>query len=334
MPSDPVPSGAGRGPSADGPAPAGAVPTGAAPGLGDTAWRYLTAPTAADSSALSRDTLVGQARQAVLDLIDADGLEAGDALPSVGALSERFGCSKAVVREALSALGALGIIEIANGRAARVRPPDTALVRFYLSRALRGAPGEGFSTLMDLRSPLEVRAAALAATRLGRGGAPSADGAGTDGGSDGLGPADAVVPADGIEAERAELTALLARMGEALGDSEEYPRLDLQLHATIARLSASPALQGVLDAVSVPLFRAMRELRVTREARGLVGVEHTEHTRIVEAILAGDAEAAAAAMAEHMAAVEAFDDVGTTNRSGTTDRTSTTDPAVASPDLS
>ena len=46
---------------------------------------------------------------------------------------------------------------------------------------------------------------------------------------------------------------------------------------------------------------------MTREARGLVGAEHAEHVRIVEAILAGDEEAASAAMAEHMRAVEAVD---------------------------
>ena len=252
-----------------------------AAGLGDTAWRYLTSPVDPSDQALSRETLVGRARQAVLDLIDDEGLDAGDPLPSAGALAERFAVSKAVVREALSALDALGIVEISNGRAARVRPTDSSLVRFSLSRTIRTAPGEGFATLMDLRSPLEVRAAALAARRIGAAG-PSADGAGA-------------------------LRRLLEEMGEALGDSEAYPRLDMRLHAEIARLADSPALHAVLDAVSAPLFRAMRELRVTREARGLVGAEHAEHVRIVEAILAGDEEAASAAMAEHMRAVEAVD---------------------------
>ncbi|HJC69227.1 MAG TPA: GntR family transcriptional regulator, partial [Candidatus Brachybacterium intestinipullorum] len=121
-----------------------------AAGLGDTAWRYLTSPVDPSDQALSRETLVGRARQAVLDLIDDEGLDAGDPLPSAGALAERFAVSKAVVREALSALDALGIVEISNGRAARVRPTDSSLVRFSLSRTIRTAPGEGFATLMDL----------------------------------------------------------------------------------------------------------------------------------------------------------------------------------------
>jgi len=278
MPSERLPGG--------GDPAAGAAAQAPAPGLGDTAWRFLTAAPEPVGGALSRETLVGRARQAVLDLIDDEGLDAGDALPSAGALAERFAVSKAVVREALSALDALGIVEISNGRAARVRPADSSLVRFSLSRTIRSAPGEGFSTLMDLRSPLEVRAAALAARRLGAAD-PSADG----------------LAADGAR----ELRTLLEQMGEALGDSATYPRLDLRLHAAIAALADSPALQDVLDAVSAPLFRAMRELRVTRDARGLVGAEHAEHVRIVEAILAGDEHAASTAMAEHMAAVEAVE---------------------------
>lgn len=286
MPSEQAPGDATPARSA-GPAPAAAADhSPAAEGspaarLGDTAWRYLTAPSGADGAALSRETLVGRARQAVLDLIDDEGLDAGDALPSAGALAERFAVSKAVVREALSALDALGIVEISNGRAARVRPSDSSLVRFSLSRTIRTSPGEGFSALMDLRAPLEVRAAALAARRLRAEGPATAD--------------------------ACELRELLQQMGAALGDSEAYPRLDMHLHAVIARLADSPALQGVLDAVSAPLFRAMRELRVTREARGLVGAEHAEHVRIVEAILAGDEQAASAEMTAHMDAVEAFD---------------------------
>ena len=254
------------------------------PDLVDTAWRCLAAPPEAAGTALSRETLVGRARQAVLDLIDDEGLGAGDPLPSAGALAERFEVSKAVVREALSALDALGIVEISNGRAARVRPADSSLLRFSLARTIRTSSGEGFATLMDLRSPLEVHAAGLAARRVGAE-------------SSGEAPAEEVC----------ELRDLLAQMGEALGDSVAYPRLDLRLHAAIASLADSPALQAVLDAVSAPLFRAMRELRLTREARGLVGAEHAEHVRIVEAILAGDEEAASAAMAEHMRAVEAVD---------------------------
>ncbi|MCG7308194.1 FCD domain-containing protein [Brachybacterium sp. ACRRE] len=245
------------------------------------AWAYLSDDgTGEEGTALSRESLAARARQAVLDLIDDEGLGEGDTLPATGALAERFGVSRTVVREALSALAALGIIEIANGRSASVRAPDHSLIRFSLARALRESPGGGFTALMDLRSPLEARAARLAAVSLA---------------------------SEERSEDRQGLADLLREMGEALEDSERYPQLDLRLHGEIARLSGNLALQGVLDAVRTPLFRAMQDLRATRDTRGLVGAEHAEHVRIVEAILAGNARGAEAAMAEHMEAVASLD---------------------------
>ncbi|WP_165831877.1 FadR/GntR family transcriptional regulator [Brachybacterium endophyticum] len=258
------------------------------PSSGDTspagpsfAWTYLAAdePAPGDTT-LARDSLAARVRQAVLDLIDTEGLGVGDALPSTGVLAERFGVSRTVVREALSALAALGIIEISNGRSATVRAPDPTLVRFYLTRALRESPGGSFRALMDLRAPLEGRAARLAASAL----AP-----------------------EERRADRDALRALLEEMGDALEDPSRYPQLDLHLHREIARLSGNGALHGILEAVSPPLFRAMRDLRVARHSRGLMGAEHAEHVRIVGAILEGDPDAAERAMDEHMDAVAALD---------------------------
>jgi GntR family transcriptional repressor for pyruvate dehydrogenase complex len=263
--------------TADGPAPA---------------WAYLSdADPEPQGTALSRDSLAGRARQALLDLIDAEGLGDGDALPSTGVLAERFGVSRTVVREALSALAALGIVEIANGRSATVRAPDPSLVRFYLARALRESPGGGFTALMDLRGPLEAQAARLATVSLA---------------------------APDRSAERESLAALLAEMGGALEDSDRYPQLDLLLHREIARLSGNGALHGILEAVSPPLFRAMQDLRAARDVRGLVGAEHAEHGRIVTAILEGDPEEAEAAMRAHMSAVAGLDPAAPSAASPTT----------------
>src|SRR5699024_4677459 len=92
----------------------------------------------------------------------------------------------------------------------------------------------------------------------------------------------------------------------ALPDSALYPRLDLRLHQEIALLSGNRALQGLLEAVAFPLFRAMQEVRAARDLHDMVGSEHTDHLRIIDSILAGDPEAAAATMEAHMRAVESF----------------------------
>lgn len=277
--------------------------------LDATARKHLASPAFEDpGDRLERGSLAERARAAVLGLIDEQGLSAGDPLPATGALAERFGVSRTVIREALSALAALGIIEVSNGRSATVRELDPSLVRFYLSRAIRESRDDGFSTLMDLRGPLEVRAARRAAERFPR----------TDDRSDGPaeGPSavatdslhDAATDGPAVEAAqgRERLTELRARLDAALADSAVYPQLDLQLHQEIALLSGNRALHGLLEAVSVPLFRAMQEVRAERDLQGLVGAEHVDHLRIIDAILAGDPDAASAAMEHHMRAVETF----------------------------
>ncbi|WP_394215705.1 FadR/GntR family transcriptional regulator [Brachybacterium vulturis] len=250
--------------------------------LDATARKHLSAPAAEEAhGTLERDSLADRARDAVLGLIDQDGLSAGDPLPSTGALAERFGVSRTVVREALSALAALGIIAVSNGRSATVRPLDSSLVRFYLARAIDESRSNSFTTLMDVRVPLEVRAARRAADGF------AGDGAEPPGG-------------------RQRLQDLRTRLDAALQDSVLYPQLDLQLHQQIALLSGNRALHGLLEAVRVPLFRAMQDVRAERDLHGLVGAEHTEHLRIIDAILAGDPDTAAAVMEHHMHAVESF----------------------------
>jgi GntR family transcriptional regulator, transcriptional repressor for pyruvate dehydrogenase complex len=251
--------------------------------LGTTAWKHLAAPAPTPAGErLERDSLADRVREAVLGMIDHDGLTTGDALPSTGTLAERFGVSRTVIREALSALAALGIVEVSNGRSAAVRAPDPGLVRFYLAHAIRESRDDSFTTLMDLRGPLEVRAALRAAARF------------ADGADEPIGGRER------LETLRGELTA-------ALPDSALYPRLDLRLHQEIALLSGNRALQGLLEAVSIPLFRAMQDVRAARDLHGTVGAEHADHLRIIEAILAGDPETAAAAMEQHMRAVESFE---------------------------
>ncbi|WP_147440973.1 FadR/GntR family transcriptional regulator [Mycetocola zhadangensis] len=217
---------------------------------------------------LMREPLTTQVYRAIIDYIDEERLAPGDPLPSTAALSERFSVSRPVVREALSALAALGLIELSNGRNAVVRQLDSHLVALFLSRAIRTS-ADPLTTLMELRAPLEIEAAQLAAMRS-------------------------------TAAQREALSALERAMNDAVSDAKLYVELDLELHRQIAELSGNPALLGVTDAVRGHVFDAMTRLRAHREAIDKVGSEHSEHTRIVEAIAAGDGEAASAAMRSHM----------------------------------
>ena len=54
--------------------------------------------------------------QQIKEMIMQGQLKMGDKLPSTKELSERFGVGRSTIREALSALKAMGLIEIRQGR--------------------------------------------------------------------------------------------------------------------------------------------------------------------------------------------------------------------------
>ncbi|MFC7877671.1 FadR/GntR family transcriptional regulator [Isoptericola sp. NPDC057391] len=217
---------------------------------------------------LSRDSLAAQVHEAIVEHIDGAGLRPGDSLPSTAALSDLFKVSRPVVREALSSLQAIGLIELSNGRNAVVRELDGHLIKIFLSRAIRGTP-RPLRTLMEMRAPLEVQAATLAAQRVS-------------------------------EEDGRALVASVQAMADKVDDARLYVQLDLDLHRRIAELSGNEALLWVSEAVSNRVFEAMMQLRAHREELGTVGQERELHARIAGAIADGDAAAAARAMQEHM----------------------------------
>lgn len=195
-------------------------------------------------------------------------LEPGHQLPSTAALCEQFGASRSVVREALSALEAVGLVEISNGRNAVVQELDGRLISLFLARAMQ-YDRHPLVSLMEVRAPLEVQSAMLAADRASA-------------------------------TDHAELRALLERMTEAVGDTTRYPELDVAFHLAIARAAGNSALTWFTETLGSKLSQSMTQMRDYRESHDIVGPEHDEHLAIAEAILAGDRDAARAAMQRHM----------------------------------
>lgn len=208
-------------------------------------------------------------QEELLQLMEEQDLRPGDPMPSTAEISERFGVSRPVVREALSGLAALGAIEIINGRGAAVRAMGDDAIRVYLRRCLRASSAQEHAALMELRAPLEMQAARLAARRAG-------------------------------SEERERLRVHLARMDGCLHDPEAYIAADAELHRMIGEFAQNRALTGILTAVRAPVLTAMARSRELHEATGRVGIEHEEHRAIVAAVLDGDADAAERAMRTHM----------------------------------
>src|SRR5215212_10173666 len=100
----------------------------------------------------------------MLETILSNRLNVGDRLPSERELGEQFGVSRTVVREAVRALVAKGVIEVRSGSGLRVAAVDADSVRESMSLFLRGGAID-FDKVNEVRSLLEVHIAGLAAER-------------------------------------------------------------------------------------------------------------------------------------------------------------------------
>lgn len=217
---------------------------------------------------LRRTKLTSQLFDALVAHIISERLQPGDALPSTAALCEQYGTSRPVVREALSALEAVGLVEVSSGRNAVVRELDGHLIQLFVARAVQ-LEERPLAALMEVRVPLEVQAAELAARRA---------------------DTDAVQRID----------HLLEQMADALHDTHAYPRLDVAFHMEISRATGNRALIWFTESVREPLMEVMVRVRTYREENALVGNEQDDHARIAAAIRDHDPQAAADAMRDHM----------------------------------
>lgn len=113
----------------------------------------------ADSPDMVATVLDRLTEHIVMGDFDANGL-----LPSEGDLAKSFGVSRTVIREAMRSLRAQGLIEVSQGRPARVKPPDSQATVASLRLLLRRNKAT-LLHLVEVRQPLEGGIAALAAER-------------------------------------------------------------------------------------------------------------------------------------------------------------------------
>lgn len=204
---------------------------------------------------------------AVTGHIRDNGLRTGDPLPSEGAIAAQVGVSRTVVREAFGALSALSLIDVGNGRRARVALVKGAVMGISLGHAVDTAQAS-VPQVWDARRVLERRTAALAAMQRGK--------------------AEAAAIWDHARAMR--------RAGDDLVIQAEH---DIAFHAAIARASRSPVFALLIDAFA-DLMRhtcpiGWRSRRTEADRRAVFD----QHDRVAEAITAGDPVAAEAAMDAH-----------------------------------
>jgi GntR family transcriptional regulator, transcriptional repressor for pyruvate dehydrogenase complex len=213
--------------------------------------------------------------QQLEELLRSGQVAVGDRLPPERALAEMFGVGRNSVREALRELETRGLLERRRGHGTRVRDADVRDILAPL-RAVITLSGTAVDQVIEFRRTFEPAVSALAARNL------------TDSSAEGL-----------TEAFRAYRQAINDRSGA----SAVPVRADANFHRAIAVATGNPiviALHEALDEMLVD-FRA-RLVDTSYQASRRVARGHRE---ILDAIIAGDADAAWAATSAHLTAVDA-----------------------------
>ncbi|MGH8080343.1 MAG: FadR/GntR family transcriptional regulator [Lysobacter sp.] len=194
----------------------------------------------------------------------------GDRLPTESKLMQSLGVSRTVVREALSQLQAAGAVETRHGIGTFVLPPPS-------ERGL-GLDHPGLLTVLDVLAVLDVRisleteAAGLAAMQRS-----DAD----------------------LRAMRSALDAFNA----AVAAGEDAVEADIAFHLQIAQATGNRyfvQLLTQLGSAIIPRTRVNSAGYAARNRSGYLDSVNREHEGILDAIRRQDAEAARAAMREHL----------------------------------
>jgi GntR family transcriptional repressor for pyruvate dehydrogenase complex len=201
-------------------------------------------------------------------------LKVGDKLPSTMMLSESFGVGRSTTREALSALKAIGLIEIRQGGGCRVirnLPISFALPELDSLRMNRTTLLE----LLETRQSLEVSNASIAAAKR-------------------------------TEEDLLVFKDLIVQMERTIGQDMEGERTDLLFHLTLAMATHNSILFRLFESIANQLETAIREIRRVElySNQGVAERLYLEHLAIYEAVSRQDAELAAQTMKQHLQHVE------------------------------
>ena len=214
-----------------------------------------------------RETVVDAIVRALVQYIADNRLQAGDRLPSERTLVEMLGASRLPIREALSVLKGLGIIEAQHGRGFFVKQLDPAAVFGMLSPLLKIQTAMDQRHLLEARLALETDIAALAAQHR----------------SD-----------ENLETLGTELDAMRA----SIRNRTEYVAHDKAFHRELAEATGNPVF-GVFTASITDLLAELHDR--FRDDPTFRQAAIDEHELIVQAVRKADSEAARKAMQHHLA---------------------------------
>ena len=209
-----------------------------------------------------KSALVDQVIEQLRGQIAAGEWPVGSRIPTESELADLLGVGRNTVREGVRALAHAGLLEIRQGAGTFVvgHSEVTAAVR----RRIAASPA---SETMEVRRGLEIEAARLAARRR-------------------------------TDEDVTRLRILLAEREatHTVGDTEAFIAADVALHLAVAEASHNQLLTELYSELADALGEAVR----VGVGDDIATEPHVDHTRAIEAVIAGDPELAAAETAAYL----------------------------------
>lgn len=198
----------------------------------------------------------------------------GEKLPSTKELSERFQVGRSSVREALSALKAMGLVDIRQGEGCYVRMINPADIDIPEFDGLLMNP-QTVLELLEARMALEVANAAIAARKR-------------------------------TDSDLQTLADVLKKMESHLGDEKVGEMADIAFHQALAQATHNTIMVRLLETISSSMETAIRETRRLFMFADKSVSERlwNEHRAIVDAVANRDADLAQEKMKAHLVHVE------------------------------
>lgn len=206
-------------------------------------------------------------------MIENGELKPGEKLPSVNDLSEQLQVGRSAVREALSALQAMGLIELKQGEGTFVRQLTTndLFGKNYSSMLLQYKDMEA---LLEVRKIIETSAVRLAAERRDNN-------------------------------DLINLQEAISKMKEDLHTESRGEEADWLFHYSIAKATKNEMLVFVIETISDSMKRNTKDNRtILYQIKDMPEQLLEEHIKIYEAIEGKDGELASKLLNDHFEQIE------------------------------
>lgn len=214
-----------------------------------------------------------QVADSLIDMIKQGRIQPGDKLDSVEQLAQNFGVGRSAIREALSGLRSMGLVEMRQGEGTFINTFNPKRFTLPVSTAFL-MKQDDVKELYQVRKILEAGTARYAATSY-------------------------------EQADIEKMEEALSVMKNAKGDDVLAEQADTEFHLAIAQATHMDLLIHLMGSVSDLMSETIRETRqILLYSEDRADALYDEHARIYQAIKNRQPNEARDAMYDHLEKVE------------------------------